>query len=254
MPPNSFVPTTDDRNNPVWLMQQERQGKGKPHDKSFAYKEPNPVLAKIVLGKLNNTHGVTPGLVQILLSEFGANMTVMKPKSNSIFKMVVGIDQDDIPHSINLLLQAMEHYEAEIVNVLLRLADFASETQALPVAMRINNPLKVQYVMASGADACPLYDELQKVVKSGSHETLYALVARSKIRGPCHECLNVALVQAVCQRSLRRTLALLKNGADTCSKIPRHCLPQSRTATRCWSTPSYLSCGIISAGSLWLIC
>lgn len=211
---NGFVPTADDRNNALWLMQQERQLKGKTHNKPFTSKESSPVLASIASGKLANSHTVTSGVVQVLLSEFGANLSVMKPKSHNIFKVVAGVDQNDIPHSTNLLLQALEHCDAEIVSVLLRYADASAKTKALPIAIQTNDPLKVQYVMASGADASPLCKEFQEVVKSGSYETLCALTASSKTRGPCRNCLDTALVQSVRQGSLRRTLALLDNGAD----------------------------------------
>lgn len=210
-----FVPTVDDTNNAMRLMQQERQAKGKFHNKPFTLKESNPVLAKIASGEINNTHGVTPGVVEVLFKDFDARMSVMKPKSTNILKMVIGVDQSDTPYSTNLLLQAMKHCNAEIIRVLLRYADSPSRTQALPVAIQTNDPRKVEYVMASGADASPLCEQFQEVVKSGSYETLHALVSNSKTLGPCQDCLNVALIQAVHQRSLRRTLVLLNNRADT---------------------------------------
>lgn len=171
----------------------------------------------IVSGRLDKQQGVTAGVVEVLLSEHDASLSVARRRSSSLFKKVAGVDQTDILHSTDLLSQSVQHCDAEIVATLLQHADFASRSKALPVAMRTNDPAKVQFVMAAGANAAPFCEEFQKIVQSGSFEMMHAVVAISKTRGPCQSCLNVALHHVVKQGSLRRTQSLVDNGADVTS-------------------------------------
>lgn len=196
---------------------QERQKQGKTHSKPFSSKESSPVLTDIVSGRLDRQQGVTAGVVEVLLSDHDASLSVAKRKSSSLFKKVAGIDQTEILHSTDLLSQAVQNCDAEIVATLLQHADFSSRSKALAVAMRTNDPVKVQFVMAAGANAAPLCEEFQEIVQSSSFEMMHAVVAISQTRRPCQSCLNKALIHAVNQGSLRRTQSLIHNGADVTS-------------------------------------
>lgn len=195
-------------------MQNERQSQGKTHNKPYSSKESSPVLSEIVSGRLTRQHGITPGVVEVLLSQYDASLSVAKRRSSSILKKFIGVDQTDTLHSTDLLTQAVQHCDAEVVKALLQHADMPSKARALPVAMQSNDPAKVQYVMSAGADASPLCDEFQKVVQSGSYEMMYALVAISKTRGPCQNCLDMALRKAIDRGCVQRASLLLDNGAD----------------------------------------
>ncbi|KAK7705555.1 hypothetical protein SLS64_007922 [Diaporthe eres] len=157
------------------------------------------------------------GVVEVLITDHDASLFVARRRSSKLFKKVAGIDQTDILHSTDLLSQAVQHCHADIVATLLQHADIPSRSKALPVAMRTNDPVKVQFVMAAGANAAPLCEEFQTIVQSGSFEMMHALVVTSKTRGPCESCLNVALLHAVNQGCLRRTQSLIHNGADVTS-------------------------------------
>lgn len=198
-------------------MMKERQNQGKTHSKPFSSKESSPVLLDIVSGRLNKQQGVTAGVVEVLLSDHDASLSVAKRRSTSLLKKVAGLDQTDVLHSTDLLSQSVQHCDAEIVATLLQHADFASRSKALPVAMRTNDPAKVQFVMAAGANAAPFCEEFQEIVQSGSFEMMHAVVAISKTRGPCQSCLNVALDHVVKQGSFRRTQSLVHHGADVTS-------------------------------------
>lgn len=198
-------------------MMEERQKQGKTHSKPLSSKESGPVLMDIVSGRLDKQQGVTAGVVEVLLSDHDASLSVARRRSSSLFKKVAGVDQTDILHSTDLLSQSVQHCDAEIVATLLQHADFASRSKALPVAMRTNDPAKVQFVMAAGANAAPFCEEFQRIVQSGSFEMMHAVVAISKTRGPCQSCLNQALQHVVKQGSFRRTQSLVHNGADVTS-------------------------------------
>lgn len=212
--PKSFAPTVTDKSTAEQLMQKERENQGKTHNKPYSFKESSPVLAEIVSGRMTRQHGVTPGVVEVLLSQYDASLSVAKRRSSSILKKVIGVNQTDTLHSTDLLTQAVQHCDAEIVKALLQHADMPSKARALPFAMQTNDPLKVQYVMSAGADASTLCEEFQKVVQSGSCEMMYALVAISKTRGPCQRCLDMALGQVVDRGCVQRARLLLQNGAD----------------------------------------
>ncbi|KAL1845799.1 hypothetical protein Daus18300_014444 [Diaporthe australafricana] len=215
--PQKFAPTDNDRDTAIRLMMQERQNQGKSHSKPFSSKESGPVLINIVSGRLNKHQGLTAGVVEVLLGDYDASLSVAKRRSSSLFKKVAGIDQTDILHSTDLLSQAVQNCDAEIVAALLQHADFASRSRALPVAMRSLDPVKVQFVMAAGANAAPLCEEFQKIVRSGSFEMLHAVIAISETRKPCQNCLNLALVHIVKQGCVKSAQSLIHNGADVTS-------------------------------------
>lgn len=225
-----FAPSALDRDNAELLMQQERQLQGKPPKKPFTSKESSPLLAKITSGEFCDTRSsilITPGVVQILLEDFGAqgqgmSNTSLRSKTGVKVKMPWKLGQNEMPYPANFLLLAVEHCNADIVSVLLQYADAPSKTQALRTAMRTDDPLKVQYAMASGATLCNAslpHHEFLDIVHSGSCETLSALV-RSSTLGPCQNCLDTALVQAVqqeCPEGQQKARALLESspGANT---------------------------------------
>ncbi|RYO80341.1 hypothetical protein DL764_009908 [Monosporascus ibericus] len=199
-----------DRQRATELMTEQRiaDGKEKKSKKSepFTYKEANPVLARIIADSANPP---SAGLVQALL-EHGANVSIARPKSKSLFKKVIRKDQREVRS--DLLSQATQNCGIEVVWILIQSADETAKNEALPIAIQKNDPAKAHILLESGADAAPLCTEFLSCVVSSADDMVEVLLRAEN--GPCQNCRDQGLVKAAGKGSARNTQILLDKGAD----------------------------------------
>ncbi|KAF3913605.1 hypothetical protein ABW20_dc0102322 [Dactylellina cionopaga] len=203
--------TNIDRTRATELMTQQRvQDKKEKKSKKaepFTYKEANPVLSMIVVDKASPP---SPGLVQALL-EYGGNVSIARPKSKSLFKMITRKDQKE--QRSDLLTQATKNCGQEVVWILTQNADETAKNEALPFAIQQNNPIKAHVLIAAGADASPLCTEFLSAVDN-QWEEMVAVLLISATKGACQECRNKGLVKATTKGSMPISQILLDKGAN----------------------------------------
>ncbi|KAK6522466.1 hypothetical protein TWF281_003027 [Arthrobotrys megalospora] len=203
--------TDADRKRAAELMHQQRvqDKKEKKSKKSepFTWKEANPVLATIIADKKNPA---SPGLVQALLED-GANVSIAVQKSKSFFKKVIRSDQKE--QRSDLLAQATRNCGAEVVWLLTQSADETARSEALPFAIRQNDPTKAQILIVAGTDARPLCTEFITAVENQWEQMVQVLLA-SATKGACQTCRNRGLVKATQKGSMAISQMLLDKGGD----------------------------------------
>ncbi|KAJ6258604.1 hypothetical protein Dda_6651 [Drechslerella dactyloides] len=194
----------------LMLAQRVSDKKEKKTKKSepFTYKEANPVLAAIIA---DNKSPASPGLVQALL-EHGGNVSIARPKSKSFIKMVTRKDQKE--RRSDLLSQATQNCGAEVVWILTQSADDVAKNEALPFAVKQNEPEKAQVLIASGADASPLCTEFTMAVDNLWDPMVEVLLSAKRDLGPCQECRDKCLVKATTKGSLTIAQMLLDKRAN----------------------------------------
>ncbi|ETS86337.1 hypothetical protein PFICI_00165 [Pestalotiopsis fici W106-1] len=187
---------------------QELMNAQNPHSNSdFTYKEATAVLELIAEGTIAN---VTPGLVEVLLEDFDADVNLKRRKSNSLWKRMSDKDQEDIRSK--LLEKAAQNCSSEILLLLAQYADEVAVNQALPHAIAQNNLNKVSILLARGGDATSLCSQFAQVLESGSDEIITKLMNRNK--GACQACRDKGLVRAAELGFTTKARILLENGAN----------------------------------------
>ncbi|KAK6337894.1 hypothetical protein TWF696_001372 [Orbilia brochopaga] len=208
---SSYI-TDADRQRAMDLMVAQRVSdkKEKKTKKSepFTYKEANPVLASIIA---DGSTPASPGLVQVLL-EHGGNVSIARPKSKSFIKMVTRKDQKE--RRSDLLSQATQNCGAEVVWILTQSADDIAKNEALPFAVRQNDPTKCQVLVAAGADSSPLHTEFLAAVDNQWDETVEVLLSSKRDLGPCQDCRDQGLVKATNKGSMTISQMLLDKRAN----------------------------------------
>jgi hypothetical protein len=172
------------------------------------YKDANAVLEQISRGLHPSA---TPPLVLSLITEHGGNVSLSRVKSENIIKVLQDKDQKDVRS--NILQQAVRNCSDAVVYALAWHADAISVSQALPLAIELDEPLKVMILMAKGADASLLCKPFIQAVESGSDDLVEALLYGST-RGACQDCRNAGMVTAVKLAYERKACLLLDKGAD----------------------------------------
>ncbi|KAI8290851.1 hypothetical protein K4K56_006907 [Colletotrichum sp. SAR 10_98] len=142
------------------LMIDQREEDGNRRSGDFGYKEANPILSKLAQGLIPDA---TPGLAQALL-DCGADVSIAKPKSTNLFKVFSGKDQ--IEERSDVLSLATKNCSSDILIILAQDADEQAINEALPVALRIADPVKTSILLAKGADASPHCELFLKCVDS----------------------------------------------------------------------------------------
>ncbi|KAJ0349730.1 hypothetical protein COL154_013496 [Colletotrichum chrysophilum] len=153
-------PTEEDYDRVEQLMIDQREEDGNRKSGDYGYKEANPILSKLAQGLIPDA---TPGLAQALL-DCGADVSIAKPKSTNLFKVFSGKDQ--IEERSDVLSLATKNCSSDILIVLAQDADEQAINEALPVALRIADPIKTSILLAKGADASPHCELFLKCVDS----------------------------------------------------------------------------------------
>ncbi|RYP44908.1 hypothetical protein DL768_008684 [Monosporascus sp. mg162] len=198
----SLHATEDDRILAEELMNQYAT----KHGSRFSYKEATAALDAIAQGAVENA---TTGLVQVLL-DHGADVCFTRRKSSNVLKMMMNRDQKDVRS--NLLENATRNCSDDILLVLAKEADELALTQALPTAIMHNDLIKLQILLARGANATPLCKEFLDVIEHCSDEFLDRLLG--EVRGACQHCRDQALVHAVTYGHETKVKILLQKGAN----------------------------------------
>ncbi|EQB54957.1 hypothetical protein CGLO_05154 [Colletotrichum gloeosporioides Cg-14] len=199
-------PTEEDYDRVEQLMIDQREEDGNRRSGNYGYKEANPILSKVAQGLIPNS---TPGLAQALL-DYGADVSIAKPKSTNLFKVFSGRDQ--IEERSDVLSLATKNCSSDILIVLAQDADEQAINEALPVALRIADPVKTSILLAKGADASPHCELFLKCVDSAPIDMVLLLLRDFK--GACRECKNKGLVRAGKAGSIRKATLLMEKGAD----------------------------------------
>ncbi|KAI8221623.1 Ankyrin-2 [Colletotrichum sp. SAR 10_77] len=186
-------PTEEDYDKVEQLMIDQREEDGNRRSGDFGYKEANPILSKLAQGLIPDA---TPGLAQALL-DCGADVCIAKPKSTNLFKVFSGKDQ--IEERSDVLSLATKNCSSDILIVLAQDADEQAINEALPVALRIADPVKTSILLAKGADASPHCELFLKCVDSAPndmHSTLLKEAAKCARDHGQHRiqqaCINAA--------------------------------------------------------------
>ncbi|KAI8187034.1 Ankyrin-2 [Colletotrichum sp. SAR 10_70] len=186
-------PTEEDYDKVEQLMIDQREEDGNRRSGDFGYKEANPILSKLAQGLIPDA---TPGLAQALL-DCGADVCIAKPKSTNLFKVFSGKDQ--IEERSDVLSLATKNCSSDILIVLAQDADEQAINEALPVALRIADPVKTSILLAKGADASPHCKLFLKCVDSAPndmHSTLLKEAAKCARDHGQHRiqqaCINAA--------------------------------------------------------------
>ncbi|KAJ3959424.1 hypothetical protein N0V92_003975 [Colletotrichum tropicale] len=181
-------PTEEDYDRVEQLMIDQREEDGNRRSGDYGYKEANPILSKLAQGLIPDA---TPGLAQALL-DCGADVSIAKPKSTNLFKVFSGKDQ--IEERSDVLSLATKNCSSDILIVLAQDADEQAINEALPVALRIADPVKTSILLAKGADASPHCELFLKCVDSAPIDMVLLLLR--DLKGACRQCKNKGLVRA----------------------------------------------------------
>lgn len=174
----------------------------------FTYKEATAVLALIAEASIED---VTPGLVQVLLEDFDADVNLKRRKSNSLWKRMSDKNQEDVRS--NLLEKAALNCTSEILLLLAPHADEVALNQALPHAMMQNDMDKISILLARGGDAISLCSQFAHVLESSeSDEIIAKLMNRTK--GACQACRDKGLIRTAELGFTAKARTLLENGAN----------------------------------------
>ncbi|KAJ0360385.1 hypothetical protein COL26b_014103 [Colletotrichum chrysophilum] len=199
-------PTEEDYDRVEQLMIDQREEDGNRKSGDYGYKEANPILSKLAQGLIPDA---TPGLAQALL-DCGADVSIAKPKSTNLFKVFSGKDQ--IEERSDVLSLATKNCSSDILIVLAQDADEQAINEALPVALRIADPIKTSILLAKGADASPHCELFLKCVDSAPIDMVLLLLR--DLKGACRQCKNKGLVRAAKAGSVRKATLLMEKGAD----------------------------------------
>uniref|UniRef100_L2FE16 Ankyrin repeat containing protein n=1 Tax=Colletotrichum fructicola (strain Nara gc5) TaxID=1213859 RepID=L2FE16_COLFN len=199
-------PTEEDYDKVEHFMIYQREEDGNRRSGDFGYKEANPILSKLAQGLIPDA---TPGLAQALL-DCGADVSIAKPKSTNLFKVFSGKDQ--IEERSDVLSLATKNCSSDILIVLAQDADEQAINEALPVALRIADPVKTSILLAKGADASPHCELFLKCVDSAPIDMVLLLLR--DLKGACRQCKNKGLVRAAKAGSVRKATLLMEKGAD----------------------------------------
>ncbi|KAF4829982.1 Ankyrin repeat and SOCS box protein 15 [Colletotrichum tropicale] len=199
-------PTEEDYDRVEQLMINQRQEDGNRRSGDFSYKEANPVLSKLAQGLIPDA---TPGLAQALL-DYGADVSIARPKSTNFFKVFSGKDQ--IEKRSDVLSLAANNCSSGILIVLAQDADEQAINEALPVALRNADPVKTSILLAKGANASLHCELFLKCVDSAPIDMIVLLLRDFK--GACRECKNKGLVRAAKTGSVTKATLLMEKGAD----------------------------------------
>ncbi|KAK2769900.1 ankyrin repeat containing protein [Colletotrichum kahawae] len=199
-------PTEEDYDRVEQLMFEQREEDGNRRSGEFGHKEANPILSKLAQGLIPDA---TPGLAQALL-DYGADVSIAKPKSTNLFKMFSGKDQ--VEERSDTLQHATQNCTSDILIVLAQDADEQAINEALPVALRIADPVKTSILLAKGADASPHCELFLKCVDSATTDMVLLLLR--DVKGACRQCKNKGLVRAAKAGSVRKATVLMEKGAD----------------------------------------
>ncbi|KAH0595026.1 hypothetical protein MHUMG1_07325 [Metarhizium humberi] len=201
------APSDADCEHAQQLMLQHRLEANKRVGGDLSYKDANGVLSKVAQGII--VVGVTPALVQALL-EYDANVSIARFKSTNFWKAIRGKDQVDVRSHV--LEQALRTCSDAIVLCLAQNADDMSINAALPIAIDLDDVLKVYILLKQGGNASELCQSFQKAVQDGSDEMVATLMTDGK--GVCQDCRNKGLVQAARRGYEAKANMLLNHGAD----------------------------------------
>ncbi|OBR04765.1 Ankyrin repeat containing protein [Colletotrichum higginsianum IMI 349063] len=199
-------PTEQEYERVAQLMAEQRQEDGNRRSGEYSHKEATPVLSKLARGAVPDA---TPGLAQALL-DWGADVSIAKPKSTNFFKMLSGKDQSE--ERSDVLEQATRNCDADILIVLAQDADEQAVNQALPAALRLADTVKTGILLARGADATPHCDLFLLCVDSAPVDMVMLLIR--DVKGACGSCKNKGLVRAAKAGSVEKANLLMDKGAD----------------------------------------
>ncbi|KAF4619086.1 hypothetical protein G7Y89_g14761 [Cudoniella acicularis] len=205
--------TDADTQHVITLLTQQRavDGKSKKSKKEvdvFSYKEVNAVLNSAVS---NRNSPASPGLVQALLKH-GADVSVARRKSTNFFKKIIKRDQED--RRSDVLAQATQNCQLEVVWILTKQADDFAKTEALPFAIQQNDTAKARVLLDAGADAATFHTEfLSAIEKNGADDMVETLILANE-KGPYFD--NGAALQKAIEAG-REDLA---NAIATCENKP----------------------------------
>ncbi|ROV88118.1 hypothetical protein VMCG_10443 [Cytospora schulzeri] len=200
-----------DRERAIQLMLAQRQRDRRDSAPlQFTHKDATPVLTSLARGAI---HDATPGLAKALL-EYGASVCIAKPRSHKFLKRLSGQDQVDVRGHV--LAEATQNCAAEVVCVLAREADDIARAEALPIAIRMNDPLKTVVLYSCGADVSPLCADFLSLFDLPNTDEMVETLLKweVRLRGPCQDCRNKGLLRAVSVGSVTKVRMLLEKGAS----------------------------------------
>ena len=175
----------------------------KPTEGVFAYKEVNHCLSQVV------DRGGSAGLVSALLS-FGPDVNFSRQKSSNVWKVICRKDQQ--PQRNDLLLRAVIHCPADVVQALAEHADQANLDGVLHHAIVRADPAALRALLARGADPAELGNDFENLVFRNELNLMEVLLAGPK--QPTLACRSFGLRLAVKNQSLDAMRMLLNSGAD----------------------------------------
>ncbi|KAF7530889.1 hypothetical protein G7054_g9424 [Neopestalotiopsis clavispora] len=175
----------------------------------FTYKEATAVLTLIAEANIDN---VTPGLVQVLLDDFDADVNLKRRRSNSLWKRMSDKDQEDVRG--NLLERATINCSSEILLLLVPHADEVAVNQALPHAMMQNDMDKISILLARGGDAISLCSQFAHVLESPGSDEIIAKLMMNRTKGACQACRDKGLIRMAELGFANKARTLLDNGAN----------------------------------------